>query len=209
MFSLIITPYIICVGLSFIYTHLCLPLHHNLSVPDCRLKEWNRKCNKMSYNSYNSSGSAARRPSRTTRSPFTTSQSSRDIYSPSSFSTTFRNSGVGYPVTTSPSFQSTYSSPSYSVSSGPGVTIPIQSVTTNGHSNGYHSHLSPNTNNNVDNQRWGKIYTHLHHSSHFFKIEREFFPFLNFSSNCSLSTGAILYDKQSCVDQLRNNLTTF
>ena len=182
------------------YTHLA----------DCRLKEWSRKCNKMSYNSYNSSGSAARRPSRTTRSPFATSQSSRDIYSPSSFSTTFRNSGVGYPVTTSPSFQSTYSSPSYSVPSGPGVTIPIQSVTTNGHSNGYHSHLSPNTNNNVDTHRWGQIDTHLHHLSHFFKMKREIiFPFLNFSSNCSLSTGAILNDKQSCVDQLRNNLMTF
>ena len=106
----------------------------------------------MSYNSYTSS---ARRPSRTSRSSLQAAQPARDIYSPSSFSNTFRNShsGLGYPVTTSPGFQSTYSSPSYSVSSGaPAITtIPIQSVNTNGTSNGYHQPHSQHTNN--DNHR--------------------------------------------------------
>ena len=90
----------------------------------------------MSYNSYNTSGSSARRPSRTSSYNTTPRATSRDIYStPPSFSTTFRSSSSGVgganPGTT-------HISPSYT------TTIPIQSVNTNGNSNGFHSHNNNN-----------------------------------------------------------------
>ena len=92
----------------------------------------------MSYNSYNTSASSARRPSRTSSyatTPRASSTRDHSSYSNPSFSTTFRssNSGVGgaNPGTT-------HMSPSYT------TTIPIQSVNTNGNSNGFHSHNNNN-----------------------------------------------------------------